>query len=194
MAPSLAAAAVDAAQSFGISEGLLLTTLLEESQFYHGTASERFWTRLFLLGTLLPISRLRWKSLGIASIKPHTGAKLLAAELSSSVPRRHVTRILSMDHYLSIRLAARHLATFRERGAADDTAFLCYAATPAATERLLNHKCRTMVQETAFLTRLRRYEEHQPTVHKLLLRTTADLDGRGPAAVRRTSRYPGSAS
>lgn len=194
MAPSLAAAAVDAAQSFGISGGLLLTTLLEESQFYHGTASERFWTRLFLLGTLLPISRLRCKSLGIASIKPLTGAELLAAELESSVPRRHVARILSMDHYLSIRLAARHLATFRERGAADDTAFLCYAATPATTERLLNHKCATLVEEAAFFLRLRRYGEHQPAVHKLLLRTTAGLDGKGPAVVRRPERYPGSAS
>jgi len=153
---------------------LVIVLLLQESQWYHGTRTERLWTEVFLMLRRAPLRRLRAKSFGVASIKPLTAQRELVKTGESSISLDEAARRAARRHESSIDMATSILGDFLARGASAEGAFLAYAASTDAADLAVAEPSRLVSENPRFEKRLRDYAEHIPTARRLEGAPSAD--------------------
>ncbi|MUK03616.1 hypothetical protein GM708_17995 [Vibrio cholerae] len=159
---------VQEADRHSLSHTLVVTLVLQESQFYHGARGGAFWTAAFLLARHLPVRRLQNKSLGITSIKPVLLVELSQAGLLGSASTEElVTRVAREERY-AVHVACVQLQTLTARGATDEVAFLAYAANRATTCALLTAPEQVLADSGAFRKRRLDYDRLLPIAQRLL--------------------------
>jgi len=165
------------ARQRGIAPSLLVTVIFQESQFYHGTRWEPFWTELFILTRRFPCKRLRNKSLGLTSIKPRVAQRLAREAGLGSLNQARSAELVARDHSVALELAALELSQLKARGATDAVAFLCYAATVSTREALLQDENAVLANSGAFRHRLRDFYQHSPEARELTVECPSEVDG-----------------
>lgn len=151
-----------------LSRSLVVTLVLQESQFYHGARGGVLWTNAFLLARHLPVRRLRNKSLGITSIKPVLLVELSQAGLLGSASTDELAIRVARDEQFAVHVACVQLQALTKRGATDEVAFLAYAADQATTCALLTTPEQVLANSGAFRARRLEYHRLLPLAHRLL--------------------------
>lgn len=159
---------VQEADLHSLSRSLVVTLVLQESQFYHGARWSTFWTNAFLLARYLPVRRLRNKSLGIASIKPVLLIELSQAGHLGSASIEELAIRVARDEKYAVHVACVQLQALTKRGATDEVAFLAYAASQATTRALLIAPDQVLAESRAFRERRLDYERLLPLAQSLL--------------------------
>lgn len=159
---------IQEADRHSLSRSLVVTLVLQESQFYHGAYGDAFWTNTFLLARHLPITRLQNKSLGITSIKPVLLAELSQAGLLGSASTKELAVRVARDEHYAVHVACVQLQALTERGVTDEVAFLAYAATQATTCALLTAPEQVLADNGAFRKRQLDYYRLLPLAQRLL--------------------------
>ncbi len=156
------------ADRHSLSRSLVVTLVLQESQFYHGARGGAFWTNAFLLARHLPIRRLQNKSLGITSIKPMLLVELLRAGLLGSASIEELAVCVARNDQYAVHVACVQLQALIKRGATDEVAFLAYAASQATTCALLTAPEHVLANSGAFRARRLDYDRLLPLAQRLL--------------------------
>lgn len=156
------------ADSHSLSRSLIVTLVLQESQFYHGVRGGAVWTNAFLLARHLPIVRLQNKSLGITSIKPTLLVELAQAGLLGSASIKELAVRVARDERYAVHVACVQLQALIKRGATDEVAFLAYAASQATTCALLTAPEQVFAGSGAFRERRLDYDRLMPLAQRLL--------------------------
>lgn len=156
------------ADRHSLSRSLVVTLVLQESQFYHGAPGGAFWTNAFLLARHLPVRRLQNKSLGITSIKPVLLVELSQAGLLGSASTEELAIRVARDEQYAVHVACVQLQALTKRGATDEIAFLAYAASQATTCALLTAPEQVLSDNGAFRQRRLDYDRLLPLAQRLL--------------------------
>lgn len=156
------------ADRHSLSRSLVITLVLQESQFYHGARGGAIWTNGFLLARHLPVRRLQNKSLGITSIKPVLLVELSQAGLLGSASTEELAIRVARDEQYAVHVACVQLQALTKRGATDEVAFLAYAASQATTCALLTAPEQVLADSGAFRKRRRDYDRLLPLAKRLL--------------------------
>jgi hypothetical protein len=156
------------ADRHSLSRTLVVTLVLQESQFYHGARGGSFWTGAFLLARHLPIRRLQNKSLGITSIKPALLVELSQVGLLGSASTEELAIGVARDEQYAVHVACVQLQTLTTRGATDEVAFLAYAANHATTYALLTAPEQVLAESGTFRKRRLDYDRLLLLAQRLL--------------------------
>lgn len=156
------------ADRHSLSRSLVVTLVLQESQFYHGARGGAFWTNAFLLARHLPVRRLQNKSLGITSIKPVLLVELSQAGLLGSASTEELAMRVARDEQYAVHVACVQLQALTKRGATNEVAFLAYAASQATTCALLTAPEQVLSDNGAFRKRRLDYDRLLPLAQRLL--------------------------
>lgn len=156
------------ADRHSLSRSLVVTLVLQESQFYHGARGGAFWTNAFLLARHLPVRRLQNKSLGITSIKPVLLVELSQAGLLGSASTEELAIRVARDEQYAVHVACVQLQALTKRGATNEVAFLAYAASQATTCALLTAPEQVLSDNGAFRKRRLDYDRLLPLAQRLL--------------------------
>lgn len=156
------------ADRHSLSRSLVITLVLQESQFYHGARGGTFWTNVFLFARYLPVRRLQNKSLGITSIKPVLLVELSQAGLLGSASTEELAMRVARDEQYAVHVACVQLKALTKRGATDEVAFLAYAASQATTCALLTAPEQVLSDNGAFRKRRLDYDRLLPLAQRLL--------------------------
>jgi hypothetical protein len=159
---------VQEADRHSLSRTLVVTLVLQESQFYHGARGGSFWTEAFLLARHLPIRRLQNKSLGIASIKPALLVELSQAGLLGFASTEELTVRVARDEQYAVHVACVQLQTLTTLGVTDKIAFLAYAADHATTHALLTAPEQVLAESGTFRKRRSDYDRLLLLAQRLL--------------------------
>lgn len=159
---------VQEADRHSLSRSLVVTLVLQESQFYHGARGGAFWTNAFLLARHLPVRRLQNKSLGITSIKPVLLCELSQAGLLGSASTEELAIRVARDEQYAVHVACLQLQVLTNRGATDEVAFLAYAASQATTGALLTAPEQVLANSGTFRARRLDYDRLLPLAQRLL--------------------------
>lgn len=162
---------------------LLLSLVLQESQFYHGGRLDRVCTIAFLLARELPVRALKTKSFGVSSLKPKSATRLIHYAFGQHVSERQAAWLVATSASHAIWLAAVELRRLKDMGASDAVAFLAYAATPATAKRLLRDPSEVLSSAPAFERRLADFHTYQSVAANIYAGSggaTSWLNRRGP--------------
>lgn len=159
---------VQEADNHSLSRSLVVTLVLQESQFYHGARGGGVWTNAFLLARHLPVKRLQNKSLGITSIKPSLLVELRRAGLLGSASTKKLATHVARDERYAVHVACVQLQALSKRGATDEVAFLAYAASQATTSKLITAPEQVLAGSGAFRERRLDYDRLLPLAQRLL--------------------------